>query len=89
MKHKKKSHRQRQEYSEEYLQGLRDGIAKGVHQTCVITCFVLRDKWGWGHIRLQRINGQIVNAAEAVQGNYTTIRDMEKTLLKEGGIYFE
>lgn len=79
----------KKKHDDAYLRGLKDGIAKGVHQSAVLFCTVLRDKWGWGHIRLSRINTQLNDKAEAVALGYASVKDMEKALNKESGVYFD
>lgn len=74
--------------SEDYYAGYVEGRSKGIHDCCVIFCTALRDKWDWSDEQLQTINKQIENLAEAVGMGYVAVKDMERTLLKESGVYF-
>ena len=75
--------------SRDWWAGYKAGLKDGIHQMMVITISVMRDKWGFGPTRLQRFNRQLEDKSEAVSLGFVTIKELEKTLRAEGGIYFE
>ena len=74
--------------SEDYYAGFADGRAKGIHDCCVIFCSVLKDKWNCADDDLKKINRQIEDKAEAVGMGFVSVKDLEKALNKESGVYF-
>ena len=74
--------------SADYCAGYAEGRAKGIHDACVIFCAVLKDKWNCSDEDLRKINGQIEDKAEAVGMGFVSVKDLEKALNKESGVYF-
>lgn len=66
-----------------------DGINFAVKCYSVAVAMVLRDKLGFGPIRLNRVMGQIQDMFDSVQRSYVKISDLEKTLYEETGILFK
>lgn len=44
---------------------------------------VLHDKWGWGHVRVIRLLGQIDEQIDAIRGGYLSIDDVQQTVFEE------
>ena len=74
--------------SADYCAGYAEGRAKGIHDACVIFVSVLKDKHNFSDDALQLVNRQIEDKAEAVGMGFVAIKDLEKALNKESGVYF-
>lgn len=47
---------------------------------------VLRDKWGFGKVRLERFIDQVIDMYEAFNEGYLTLDDIHKVIEEETGI---
>ena len=66
-----------------------DGIRFAVKCYSVAVAMVLHDKLGFGAVRLTRTMSQIQDMFDAIQRDYVTIGDLEKTLHEECGLVFK
>lgn len=55
-----------------------------VKTTWAIMFTVMRDKQGWGTVRLRRLWGQINDLADSVSKGYVSINDLMKVLDEDG-----
>ena len=51
-----------------------------------IAALVLRDKWGFGIIRLPRFIGQCIDLYDSFDKGYLTLDDMHKVLREDAGV---
>ena len=58
----------------------------GVNAAFTIFLTVMRDKWGYGHKRLNRLYGQIVDLSETIGEGYISVDKLKKILKDEAGI---
>lgn len=50
---------------------------------------VMRDKFGWGPVRLMRLWQETIGMSESIREGYVKIDDLVKTLEEESGIVLE
>lgn len=50
---------------------------------------VMRDKFGWGAVRLMRLWKEVVSMSESISAGYVKIDDLAKALSEEAGIVLE
>lgn len=50
---------------------------------------VMRDKFGWGPVRLMRLWNETKKMADSITEGYVKVDDLVKTLEKEAGIVLE
>lgn len=55
----------------------------------VATAITLRDKFGFGEVRLKRATNHIANTFEAITEGYVSLDDLKKVLLEECNFEFE
>ena len=61
-------------------------IARVAHDMNVAVLMALRDKFGFGKIRLMRFYKAIMELWDGIEHKYVSVEDMEKTLKEETGI---
>ena len=50
-------------------------------------CFsVMRDKFGWGPVRLMRLWDEVIKMADSIAQGYVKVEDLERALEDEAGI---
>lgn len=59
---------------------------KGVNCAFAIFLTVMRDKWGFGHKRLNRLYNQIIDLSETISEGYISIDKLKQILRDEMGI---
>lgn len=59
---------------------------EAVNYVWAIFFTVMRDKFGWGNIRLKRLWDNINNVSDDIRQGYVKISDLMKTLKEEAGI---
>ena len=64
----------------------REATSEAINFAWAIMFTVLRDKFGYGPIRLTRIWGEVNKLSESVTEGYVSINDLMQTLKKEAGI---
>ena len=69
--------------------GYKEGVADTVRKMSVIICYVLADKYGFGHKKLSQVISSLTYASDSVVNGFVDIRDFEKVLKEEHDIEFE
>lgn len=57
-----------------------------VNAAFAIFLTVMRDKWGFGHKRLNRLYGQILDLSETIGEGYISIDKLRQILRDEAGV---
>lgn len=63
-----------------------ESIRQAVELYSVAVAMVLRDKWGFGKVRLERFLGQVQYLFDSIEKDYVSLEDCKQTLLEECGI---
>ena len=61
-------------------------IERIVHELNTATLMVLRDKFGFGTVRLKRLHDALLEIWDSVEKGYLSIKDMENTIFNETGL---
>lgn len=69
--------------------GYQDGVADTVQKMYVIICYVLADKYGFGHKKLQQVLSSLTYASDSVVKGLVNIKDFAKVLKDEHDIEIE
>lgn len=64
----------------------KDAINYTTNAMMAVFAICLREKWGWGHVRLKRLLEQVDDVFDSINKNCVTIEDIKKTILEETGI---
>ena len=64
----------------------RNAQNKAISITWAIFFSVMRDKEGWGKVRLQRLWKEIEDLSDSIAQGYVSVNDLMKTLSEEAGI---
>lgn len=63
--------------------GYQHGVADTVQKMSVIICYVLADKYGFGHKKLQQVISSLNYASDSVVKGLVKIEDFAKVLKEE------
>lgn len=66
----------------EFDRGFKKGVIFAVRMMSVVICYVLADKYGFGHQKLKQIAASLNYTADSVVKGYISLEDLE-TVLKE------
>ena len=64
----------------------KDYTDNGVNGAFAIFLTVMRDKWGFGHKRLNRLYNQIIELSEIIGEGYVSVDNLKEILRNEMGI---
>lgn len=64
----------------------REATSEAVNYAWAIMFSVLRDKFGYGPVRLQRMWNEVNNLSESITKGYVKVKDLMQTLDQEAGI---
>ena len=64
----------------------RQAQQEAVRYAWAIMFATLRDKFGWGEIRLQRLWGEVDNLSDSISKGYVKVADLMAMLKDEAGI---
>ena len=73
----------------ERRKGYKEGVADTVQKMSVIICYVLADKYGFGHKKLQQVVSSLNYASDSVVKGLVNIKDFAKVLKDEHDIEIE
>ena len=62
---------------------------KAINFAIVIFLSVMRDKFGYGVVRLKRIYDEINKLSQSISEGYVSLYDLQKVLEDEAGIFME
>lgn len=78
------------QYSESEIKKMKkDEFAKGCTATAISLFYLLRDKDGWGNVRLSRKFEEFIKLGEEIGEGRVSIYDLKKSLEEENNIFFE
>lgn len=72
-----------EDIAELYNKGMSKGIDVTTSALFSSLALVLRDKWGWGHVRVMRLLRQIDEQYDAINKGYLSIDDVQQTVFEE------
>lgn len=64
----------------------REATSEAISYAWAIMFTVMRDKFGYGPVRLQRMWGEVNKLSEAISDGYVNVKDLMEVLDKEAGI---
>jgi ribosomal protein S25 len=70
----------------ERRKGYKEGVSDTVQKMSVIICYVLADKYGFGHKKLQQVVSSLNYATDSVVKGLVNINDFAKVLKDEHDI---
>lgn len=59
---------------------------EAITYTWAIFFSVMRDKFGWGNVRLKRLWNEVNDKSDAIAQGYISVNDLIETLKNEAGI---
>lgn len=65
-----------------YKEAVRDTAQKQI----LLMCVCLRDKFGWGHARINRLLDAMENLSDTVNKKYVKVSDLHQVVIEELGI---
>lgn len=81
---KKVNPRKRPATQADVIRAKKQAVSQAVNISWAIMFTCLRDKEGWGHVRLSRLWGHIQNLCDSVNRGYVSVDDLLRTLEEDG-----
>ena len=69
--------------------GYKEGVNDTVSKMSIIICYVLADKYGFGHKKLKQVISSLTYASDSVVKGFVNVSDFAKVLKEEHDIEIE